>query len=165
MPDQSKVQARPSGELNAPLPPAARGTRNRQRGPAASAPVPTPAVTINVGRQRVLFHVQVASTPEERANGLVGRPSLASDAGVLFVFPQPGLQALSTKDTVIPVDMIFIGANRRIVGIIERAQPLSLLASRIGVASQFVLQIGGGLAAKNGFHVGQAVELRAIPGV
>jgi uncharacterized protein len=190
MPDQTKGQARPSaGAAKATLPGEASNAtdagkaRNagsagkagdagsagnvsseRKRNPAPSTPELTPAVTINVGRHPVLFHVQVASTPEERANGLVGRPSLASDAGVLFVFPRPGMQALNMKDTVIPIDMIFIGADRRIVGIIERAQPLSLTAGRIGVASQFVLQIRGGLAAKNGFRVGQSVEFRAIPG-
>lgn len=163
MPDQSKGQARPSPSGAADS--ATRPRDDRKRGPTSSAPTPTPAVTIKVERHPVLFHVQVASTAEERANGLVGRPSLASDAGVLFVFPRPGLQALTTKDTAIPIDMIFIGADRRIAGIIERAQPLSPTVSRIGVASQFVLQIGGGLAAKNGFRVGQSVEFRAIPGL
>lgn len=132
---------------------------------SASAPAPTPAVIINVGPRPVLFHVQVASTPQERANGLIGRPTLASDAGLLLIFPRPGKQAVDTKNTQMVVDLIFIGADHRIVGIRERAQPRSQTASRIGVASQYILEIGGGLSVKSGIRVGQAVEFRAIPGV
>ena len=149
---------------------------------AASAPAATPAVIIKAGKRGpatgtangaanpaaatdVLFHVQIAATPEEHANGLMmGRPTLAADAGLLFVFPRPAVQTMSTKDTVIPLDMIFIGANRRIVGIIEKAPPLSPTASRIAVASQFVLQIRGGLSSQHGFKVGQPVTFRAVPG-
>jgi uncharacterized membrane protein (UPF0127 family) len=129
-----------------------------------SPPAATPAVSIRVGPRDVLFHVQVAATPEEHANGLIGRPSLASDAGLLFVFARPGLQTLRMKDTLIPIDIIFIGADRRIVGIIEKAQPLTATERRIALPSQYVLEIGGGLSSRLGLQVGQSVELRAIPG-
>ena len=111
-----------------------------------------------------MFHVQLAMTPAERENGLVGRPTLASDAGLLFVFEQPGIQALGTKTTVIPVDLIFIGADRRIVGIIEKVKPRSATKRRISAPSQYVLEIGAGLASQWKVRVGQSVELRAIPG-
>ena len=145
-----------------------------------SPPAPTPAVIIKTGKTApapaeakaaeakaptdVLFHLQVAITPEEHANGLTGRPSLAADAGVLFVFPRPGIQTLSMKDTLIPLDIIFIGADRRIVGIIAKAPARSRTARRIGVASQFVLQIRSGLASQHGFKVGQLVTFQAVPG-
>jgi uncharacterized protein len=151
-------------------------------GGAPSAPAPTPAVIIKTGKGRpatadakvpatvpaptdVRFHVQIAATPEEHANGLIGRPSLAVDAGLLFVFRRPAVQTLSMKETLIPLDMIFIGANRRIVGIVEKAPPLSTTLSRIGVASQFVLQIRGGLTSQYGIKVGQPVAFQAVPGV
>jgi cell division septation protein DedD len=53
---------------------------------APAEPAPIPAVTIDAGKQPVSFYLQLAVTPEERANGLVGRPTLAVDAGLLFVF-------------------------------------------------------------------------------
>lgn len=132
-------------------------------------PAPTPAVIINSekpgGAADVLFHVQLAVTPAEHKSGLKGRPVLAADAGLLFVFPRPGIHTLSMKDNLIPLDLIFIGASRRIVGIIEEAPPRSPTAKRIAVASQFVLQIRAGLVSRHGFKIGQPVAFRAVPGV
>ena len=119
--------------------------------------------TIDAGKQPVLFYLQLAVTPEERANGLIGRPTLAVDAGLLFVFDEPGTHAISMKDTLIPVDIIFIGADRRIVGIVENAKPLSRTERQIAAASQYVLEIRGGLSSQHGFKVGQSVSLRGVP--
>lgn len=142
---------------------------------APSAPAATPAVIIMTAKpgpvaaatitSDVLFHVQIAATPEEHASGLTGRPSLAADAGLLSVFPSSAVQSLSMKNNLIPLDLIFIGANRRIVGIVQKAPPRSKTARRVGVASQFVLQIRAGLTAQHGFKVGQAVVFVAVPGV
>jgi uncharacterized membrane protein (UPF0127 family) len=136
---------------------------------APSAPAPTPAVIIKAEKPDpaadILFHVQIAATPDEHANGLRGRPSLAADAGLLFVFQRPGVQTMSMKNNLIALDMIFIGADQRIVGIIKKAPPRSPRASRIDVASQFVLQIRAGLTSQYGFKVGQPVTFRAVPGV
>jgi len=102
-------------------------------------------------------------TPEERANGLIGRPTLAVDAGLLFVFDEPGMHAISTKDTLIPLDIIFISADRRIVGIVENARPLSETSRQIGAASQYVLEIRAGLSSQHGFKVGQSVSFQGVP--
>jgi hypothetical protein len=130
---------------------------------APAEPAPIPAVTIDAGKQPVSFYLQLAVTPEERANGLVGRPTLAVDAGLLFVFDKPGLHAVSLKDTLIPIDIVFIGADRRIVGIVENAEPLSKAERQIAVASQYVLEIRAGLSSQHGFRVGQSVSFRGVP--
>ena len=130
------------------------------RQPSLSA---IPAVTIDAGKQPVSFYLQLAVTPEERANGLVGRPTLAVDAGLLFVFDKPALHAISLKDTLIPIDILFIGADRRIVGIVENAEPLSKAERKIAVASQYVLEIRAGLSSQHGFRVGQSVSFRGVP--
>jgi uncharacterized protein len=129
-----------------------------------SPPATTPAVTIKAGPQPVLFHVQVAATPQERANGLMGRPTLASDTGILFVFDRPENQTISTKENLLATDIIFIGADRRIVGVIAGSRPLGAVPYRIEAPSRYVLEIRGGLAAQQGFKIGQSVEFRAIPG-
>ena len=121
--------------------------------------------TIDAGKQPVLFYLQLAVTPEERANGLVGRPTLAVDAGLLLVFDKPGMQAISLKDTLIPVDIIFISADRRIVGIVENAEPLSRTARQVAAASQYVLEIRAGLSSQHGFKVGQPVSLQGVPSI
>jgi uncharacterized membrane protein (UPF0127 family) len=140
------------------------GNQDVQEVGAAAVLAPTPAVTINVGERQALFHVQIAATPEERANGLVGRPTLASDAGLLLVFDKPGIQEVGMKTTLLPIDMIFIGADRHVVGIIERAKPRSTTKHRGPIGSQYVLEISGGLASRLGVQVGQSVDFRAIPG-
>lgn len=112
-----------------------------------------------------MFYVQVAATPEERANGLVGRPTLASDAGVLFVFERPAAQTLDMTRTEIAVDMIFIDSDRMIVGIIPNAKPRSRTKYRVAARSRYALEIRAGLAAQLALRTGQSVDLQAIPGV
>jgi hypothetical protein len=148
-------------------PPAAGGRGGTARGDVAESgaqesPAQTPAVIIQADGRTILFHVQVARTPEEHANGLVGRPTLASDAGLLFVFASPEVRGLSTENTLMPTDLIFIGADRRIAGIINEARPGSSLLRGIAARWQYVLQIRGGLSSRHGLRAGQPVELRAI---
>ena len=70
------------------------------------------------------------------------------------------------KNNLIPLDLIFIGADRRIVGIIQKAPPRSRRPpAGSALPSQFVLQIRAGLSSQHGFKVGQSVTFVAIPGV
>jgi len=144
---------------------ASHGDPGRATGAEAtstSRPAPTPAVTIKTAREDVLFHLQIARTPEERANGLIGRPTLAADAGVLFVFPTAAAQGLATTNNLFPVDFVFIGPERRIAGIVENVKPGSSTPRGIRAPSRFVLEIRAGAAAKFGIRPGQAVEFRAV---
>ena len=151
------------------LAPAARtpdpGVGGAQPIAAPAGPAPDPMATIAAGKQPVSFYLQLAVTPEERANGLVGRPTLAVDAGLLFVFEEPGMHAISMKTTLIPLDIIFIGTDRRIVGIVENAKPLSRTERQIVAASRYVLEIAAGLSAQHGFKVGQSVSFRGVSSI
>jgi uncharacterized membrane protein (UPF0127 family) len=138
------------------------GLANVAEGTSISRPAPTPAVTVKAARDDVLFHVQIARTAEERANGLIGRPTLATDAGVLFVFPTAAAQGLVTTNNLFPVDLVFIGPERRVVGIVENVKPRSSTPRGIRAPSQFVLETRAGAAAKFGIRPGQAVEFRAV---
>ncbi len=86
-----------------------------------------PKVTIITkdGRQ-VGFHVDVADTPGKREIGLMYRTDLADDRGMIFIFPSESQQSFWMKNTPRSLDMIFIGRDRRIVGIVEQATPFSL---------------------------------------
>jgi uncharacterized membrane protein (UPF0127 family) len=66
------------------------------------------------------------------------------------------------KNTLIPLDMIFISADHAIVGIVANAEPLTLTARGVSEPSQFVLEIGGGLAARLGIQQGQRVQFRGV---
>ena len=67
------------------------------------------------------------------------------------------------KNTLIPLDMIFIDADRKIVGIVQNAEPQTLTERSVDGLSQYVLEIGGGLSAQLGIRAGQPVELQAVP--
>ena len=129
-----------------------------------SPPAATPTVTVDVAGAPAVFHVEVARTPEEHANGLVGRPTLASDAGLLFVFDQLRPQSVSTRNTQFPTDLLFIGGDGRIGGIVENAMPGARVVHRVAAPARYVLQIRGGLSARFGLRAGQPVRLAAIPG-
>ena len=140
-----------------------------QRAGAASAPASAPAslsaatVAIDTGGRKVAFRVEVAVTPEEHARGLMYRSQLADDAGMIFVFEEPSIQRFWMKNTLIPLDMIFIGKDRKIVGVVENAAPETESERMVGAPSQYVLEIGGGLAARLGIHRGEAVDFQNVP--
>lgn len=109
------------------------------------------------GKQHV-FKVESAQTPEMRALGLMFRRDLAADAGMLFDFGQAQPVSMWMKNTLIPLDMLFIDADGRIVNIAERTVPGSLA----GISSQgpvrFVLELNGGTAARLGLRAGDRVR-------
>jgi uncharacterized membrane protein (UPF0127 family) len=135
------------------------GGKSAPSPPAATAPT----VTIDTGGRQLAFRVEVAVTPSEHERGLMYRQRLDADAGMLFVFEAPRPQVFWMKNTYIPLDMLFIGADRRIVGIVENAVPETETPRQVGAPSQYVLEIGGGLSGRLGIRSGQQVEFRAIP--
>src|SRR6185312_773878 len=69
------------------------------------------------------FAVELAVTSEQRAQGLMYRERLPADAGMLFLYPAARQIAMWMKNTLIPLDMLFIGDDGRILHIAERAIP------------------------------------------
>jgi hypothetical protein len=122
-----------------------------------------PKVTISTRQGRdVSFHVEVADTPAKREMGLQYRRELARDRGMIFLFPTESQQNFWMKNTPIPLDMIFINRDRKIVGIVEQTVPFSLDARSVGAPSQYVLEIGGGLAKRSGIQPGDVVRFEGI---
>lgn len=102
------------------------------------------------------FKVEVADTVATRERGLMFRKSLAADRGMLFDFKFKTVQPVSfwMKDTLIPLDMVFIGADGRIVSIARNATPLSETPIASAGPVRDVLELRGGRAA----------EIEAAPG-
>ncbi len=137
----------------------------KSAGPASSrssAPAVDPTVVVHTDGRTVPFRVEVAVTPEEHARGLMYRSHLDADAGMLFVFEEPAVQRFWMKNTLIPLDMIFIAPDLRIAGIVANAAPETETERMVPSRSQYVLEIGGGLAARLGVRAGETVELRGI---
>ena len=118
---------------------------------------PKVAIATKDGKE-VVFQVEIADTPLKREMGLQYRRELGDDKGMIFLFPSESLQSFWMKNTPIPLDMIFIGRDRKIVGIAEQTAPFSLEPRSVGAPSQYVLEINGGLSKRHGFKAGDAVR-------
>ena len=114
--------------------------------------------------QAIRFEVEVVTRPAEQARGLMNRDRLAPETGMLFIYRAEGARSFWMKNTYIPLDMIFIGRNRRIVGIVHQAEPLTTQRRSVEAASMFVLEINGGQAKRRGIKVGSQVRFENIPG-
>jgi hypothetical protein len=107
----------------------------------------------------VRFVVEIARTPAERSRGLMHRDRLEADEGMLFVYEAEQPVTMWMRDTRIPLDMLFIGAEGTIVKIRERAVPYSeeVINSEKPVVA--VLEVNGGTASRYGIRPGDRVML------
>ncbi len=128
------------------------------RGSAQEAQrLPTAPLTILCARGPHRFTTEIAATPQERALGLMFRRSLAPDSGMLFDFKRPQEVAFWMKNTLVPLDMLFVDAEGRIVGIHADAVPLSLATIPSPGPVRAVIELLGGTAARLGIRPGDRV--------
>ncbi len=129
---------------------------------ASSLPTVDAVITAPDGKELGTFKVEVASTNDERAKGLMFRRDLGSKQGMLFIYPQQARLSFWMKNTLIPLDMIFVSGEWKVVGIIENATPLSEESRSVDAESQYVLEFVGGTAARIGIREGATVEVRGV---
>jgi hypothetical protein len=106
------------------------------------------------------FKVEVADTEATRDRGLMFRTSLKSDRGMLFDFKQVAGVSFWMRNTLIPLDMIFIGADGHVVSIARNAVPHDETPIPSGGAVLGVLEVRGGRAAEIGAMPGDVVRHR-----
>lgn len=126
--------------------------------PIADAKMRRETLALVTGASEHIIHVEVTSTPEEKAMGLMFRSSLADDAGMLFPYAPPQEATMWMRNTYISLDMIFIRADGIIHRIEANTEPFSerVIASRGIVAA--VLELKAGSAAKLGLKPGDRVR-------
>jgi uncharacterized protein len=90
--------------------------------------------------------------------GLMFRRALAAEAGMLFDYGSPQPIAMWMKNTLIPLDMIFIANDGKIVDFHERAVPMSLDTIETKVPARAVLEVNAGTVARLGVQVGDTVH-------
>ena len=122
-------------------------------------------LTIESSARRLEFQVEMATTPDQRAYGLMFRENLSDDHGMLFDFGHPQPVAMWMRNTYIPLDMLFIDAAGRIVRIVHEAQPLSDTVLDSGEPVRAVLELRGGLTAELGIEPGDRVAHRLFQNV
>ena len=112
-------------------------------------------IETQTGVQR--FTMELADAPGQHARGLIGRQSLAADAGMLFVYARPRQVSMWMKDTLIPLDMLFVRSDGIITRIVERTTPLSLATIRSEQTVRAVIELNAGSAKRLGIEVGNRV--------
>ena len=114
--------------------------------------------------QKRTFTVEFAETQEEQAKGLMFREELANDKGMLFIFPEPRETSFWMKNTLIPLDMIFIDADHKISFIHHKAQPHDETPVFSHGHVIGVLEIPGGQANSQNIKIGDIIMSPLLSG-
>jgi len=120
-------------------------------------------VEVMSGNDRYTYFVEYADTEEERARGLMWRDTLNDDEGMLFLYNEETKPSFWMKNTLIPLDMVFIGSDLIIKHIAHEAEPCKATEKKCAFykpdeAVQYVLEINGGQSELKGFKEGDSVS-------
>lgn len=141
--------------------------------PVAAAPAPPAEVAADAplepqvwlsppGHDPVAVTVELARTVEERRRGLMEREHLATDRGMLFLFERPQELSFWMRNTLIALDMIFIDAERVVLGVVENAEPQTDDPRSVPGLSQYVLEVNAGFARRHGIGPGTPVRFEGV---
>jgi uncharacterized membrane protein (UPF0127 family) len=110
--------------------------------------------------------VEIAHSPEERSQGLMFRESLPENSGMLFIFDEEAVRTFWMKNTLIPLDMIFIDSGMSIIHIEKdvrpcESDPCSTYSSQL--PAQYVIEVNAGFSEKNSMDIGDSLEFSLSP--
>lgn len=126
-------------------------------GQAMVLPVDPAPLVVVTGKGERSFAIEVADEPAERSAGLMFRKEMADDHGMLFVFEATQSVGFWMKNTILPLDLVFIGADGRIKAI-RQGEPRSEAVISPDEPVRFVLELNAGVAAKDGIEDGDPVR-------
>jgi uncharacterized membrane protein (UPF0127 family) len=141
-----------------------------QAQPQTSAPLPqsrhAPSQRAEVAfPDRTVVQAEVAATEAEREHGLMSRSSLGDLDGMIFVFGEPGLHAFWMKDTLIPLDMIWLDSGGRVVSLAESVPPCKTPTCPTyppRAPASYVLEVNAGFAKKHEVRVGDTLAVSGL---
>ncbi len=136
------------------------GVTRAQSNAPARQPVVLETVGILSGSRSHQFQVELADTSEKRARGLMYRRQMPQGRGMLFDFGHDKLIMMWMKNTFLPLDMVFIDGNGRIVNIVRNTRPLSLDIIESGAKVRAVLELNAGTTGRLGIKTGDRVRHR-----
>jgi uncharacterized protein len=122
--------------------------------PRQETSVPEPAVRFETSRGTWVVKIELARTEAEQQRGLMFRTKLDPDRGMLFLFDVPSEHAFWMHNTLIPLDMIFLGEDRAVVGVVANAAPETNTLRTVHKPSKYVLEVGAGEAGMHGVAAG-----------
>ncbi len=110
--------------------------------------------------------VEIADTEPVRQRGLMFREQLGPNEGMVFVFPEPGYYPFWMKNTLIPLDMLWLDAQSRIVSIARSVPPCKADPCPTyppGATASYVIEVVSGFARQHGLKVGDQVKMDGVP--
>jgi uncharacterized membrane protein (UPF0127 family) len=127
---------------------------------AQQGPQHLPSITLGAGIH--LIQAEVAQSPEQRATGLMHRPSMPTNQGMLFVFEEPGVQCFWMKNTLLPLSIAFLSDDGSVVNVAEmKAQTLDSHCSDKPV--RYALEMNQGWFTKRGIKAGSKLRGEPFP--
>lgn len=130
---------------------------------AAQPELPKEKLTIvSKDGKRHEFNVEMALTPEQQTTGLMFRKTVPEHGGMLFDWGTPRDTAMWMRNTIAPLDMLFINADGSIRRIAENTVPESLATIDAGGPVRATLEVAAGTARRLGIHAGDRVEQRIL---
>lgn len=120
------------------------------------------ALTVETAAGKQPFTVELATTSDQMALGLMFRQSMPADAGMLFIYPSEQHVEFWMKNTLIPLDMLFIGADGHIRHIAQRTIPLDETPIPSVEEVKSVLEVNGGTVERLGIKTGDMVRSPAL---
>ena len=118
---------------------------------------PKPLVIVS-GDTRHDFMVEEAKTLDQQARGMMWRESMGADEGMIFEFAEPKIATIWMKNTAIPLDILFVRSNGKILKIEHSAQPYKLRSASSEAVVAAVIELKGGRALELGIRPGDVVE-------
>ena len=110
----------------------------------------------------VLVSVEVVATEAKIERGLMYREHLGLDAGMLFIMGTEREWSFWMRNTLIPLDMLFITKDKKVVGIVENAEPKTETLRKVGAPSFYVLEVNGGWAKAHQVTAGAKVRFENV---
>ncbi|AFN74709.1 secreted protein containing DUF192 [Melioribacter roseus P3M-2] len=116
----------------------------------------------NKDEQIVKIDVEIADDDIQRATGLMYREYMAENQGMLFIFPHESPQSFWMKNTILPLDIIFVDAGGNIVKIHKYTTPYSETSYQSGKPAKYVVEVNAGFADKYGIREGDRIVWRRL---
>jgi hypothetical protein len=140
---QPSAQATPAAQANAVHP---------------SSGLKVVPLTVTTAKGRHAFRVEVAASEAEQAQGLMFRTEMGADEGMIFPRVPPDVASFWMKNTPLPLDIIFIGTDRKVINVAANTVPYSLQPVMARGLTAAVLELNAGRAASLGIGPGTKVD-------
>lgn len=121
-----------------------------------------PKVHLSAPQGDLAVEVEIVSTPAQIERGLMFREHLPPDQGMLFLMKEEREWPFWMRNTLIPLDLIFIAGDMTVAGIVENAEPRTETLRTVGKPSLYVLEVNGGFSAAHKLTAGAKVQFEGV---